>query len=247
MLYIFEKYGAVLENIQGKLLIHFLGLKELTIINKTLEHISNKKGISMGVYSLPKNDEKTFKLLCENKADDLFLTSRHNISQIQPACFNDIVISIAMNRKPVIEAGIFDSFIQRKTGREEIQYAHECLKPFLNESYGLIIYKEQIVEIAHKIGGYQLGDAVILFKDLGRKKLEEVAKHRTAFLSEAQKRGFSTIDADLIFAALEEAACLTFLKAHAVAYATIYYQAAYLKANFLDEYLKAYNEYSERD
>lgn len=236
----------------GLVKFDFLGLRTLTIIDWALETINKVRAESgeeaLDIMKVPLDDEPTFDLLKASKTTAVFqLESRgmkELIGRLQPDCFEDIVALVALFRPGPLQSGMVDNFIDRKHGREEIsypdaQYQHESLKPILEPTYGIILYQEQVMQIAQVLAGYTLGGADMLRRAMGKKKPEEMAKQRAVFESGAKDNG---IDPDLamrIFDLVEKFAGYGFNKSHSAAYALLSYQTGWLKQHYPAAFMAA--------
>ncbi len=236
----------------GLVKFDFLGLRTLTIIDWAVRMINTAREQNgetpLDVMQLPLDDVPTFQLLQSGKTTAVFqLESRgmqELIERLRPDCFEDIVALVALFRPGPLQSGMVDNFINRKHGRESIsypdaQYQHELLRPILQPTYGIILYQEQVMQIAQVLAGYTLGGADVLRRAMGKKKPEEMAKQRAVFESGAQTKG---IDGDLaikIFDLVEKFAGYGFNKSHSAAYALVSYQTAWLKAHYPAPFMAA--------
>jgi len=225
----------------GFLKIDFLGLKNLTLIDRVVQLIHKNHGIRLNMDRLPLNDPKTFQLLCLGNTSGVFQLESSGLKEVlrklQPEKFEDIIAVNALYRPGPLGSGMVDDFIERKHGRQKIQYLFDELEPILAETYGVIVYQEQVMKIASTIGGYSLGEADILRRAMGKKKADEMAQQRDLFLSRAEKKNFNTQKAAELFDLMAYFAGYGFNKSHSAAYALIAYQTAYLKANFPAEFM----------
>ena len=238
---IVTQYAMTELEILGFLKIDLLGLKNLTLIDRTLRLIKKNHGITINLDKLPLDDAKTFKLICQGKTSGVFQLESNGLKEVlqklQPERFEDIIAVNALYRPGPLGSGMVDDFIQRKQGRQKIFYLFEELKPILEETYGVIVYQEQVLKIAATIGGYSLGEADILRKAMGKKKAEVMAEQRAIFLQKSASNKFDPKKAGELFDLVAFFAGYGFNKAHSAAYALIAYQTAYLKANFLSEFM----------
>jgi DNA polymerase III subunit alpha len=225
----------------GFLKIDLLGLKNLTLIERALQLIKKNHGISINLDTLPLDDPKTFHLICQGKTSGVFQLESNGLKEVlqklQPEKFEDIIAVNALYRPGPLGSGMVDDFIERKQGRQKIVYLFPELKPILEETYGVIVYQEQVLKIAATIGGYSLGEADILRKAMGKKKAEVMAEQRAIFLQKATENKFEAKKAGELFDLVAFFAGYGFNKAHSAAYALIAYQTAYLKANYLPEFM----------
>ena len=236
----------------GLVKFDFLGLRTLTIIKWALEMI-NARMLAEGkepvrIESIPLDDKKSFDLLLQSKTTAVFqLESRGMkdlISRLKPDCFEDIIALVALFRPGPLESGMVQNFIDRKHGKEEVsypdaQYQHECLKPILEPTYGVIVYQEQVMQIAQELAGYTLGGADLLRRAMGKKKPEEMAAQREIFEKGAINKGINGNLAMKIFDLVEKFAGYGFNKSHSAAYALVSYQTLWLKAHFPAEFMAA--------
>ena len=236
----------------GLVKFDFLGLRTLTIIKWALDMI-NPRLIAEGkppvdISDIPFDDEESFRLLLNSETTAVFqLESRGMkdlIKRLKPDCFEDIIALVALFRPGPLQSGMVDNFIRRKHGEEEIsypdaEYQHLSLKPILDPTYGIILYQEQVMQIAQVLAGYTLGGADLLRRAMGKKKPEEMAKQRSVFKEGAIK---NNVDGDLamkIFDLVEKFAGYGFNKSHSAAYALVSYQTLWLKAHYPAEFMAA--------
>ncbi len=226
----------------GLLKMDFLGLANLTILGRAKEIIYQNRGIDIDLYGIPMDDARTFDLLSSGETTGVFQLEgagmRRYIKELKPTDFSDIAAMVALYRPGPMEH--IPTFIKAKHGLEKVRYPHPSLENILKETYGVIVYQEQVLFIAQAVAGYTLGQADILRKAMGKKIPEVMQKERQNFMDGAKKNGFDADVADEIFALIEPFAGYAFNKAHAVSYALIAYQTAYLKANYPAEYITAF-------
>ncbi|HEY8332110.1 MAG TPA: DNA polymerase III subunit alpha [Pseudomonas sp.] len=236
----------------GLVKFDFLGLRTLTIIKWALETINReqaKKGLEpLNIDFIPLDDKPTYTLLQKAETTAVFqLESRgmkELIKKLKPDCLEDLIALVALFRPGPLQSGMVDDFINRKHGRAEISYPHsdyqyEGLKPVLAPTYGIILYQEQVMQIAQVMAGYTLGGADMLRRAMGKKKPEEMAKQRGGFIEGCANNG---IDGDLagnIFDLVEKFAGYGFNKSHSAAYGLVSYQTAWLKAHFPSPFMAA--------
>ena len=232
----------------GLVKFDFLGLRTLTIIQWALDMIKEGQGIDVDIAAIPLEDKKSFRSLQAAETTAVFqLESRgmkELIKRLKPDCFEDIIALVALFRPGPLQSGMVDNFIDRKHGREEIsypdaEYQHECLKEILEPTYGIILYQEQVMQIAQEMSGYSLGGADLLRRAMGKKKPEEMAKQRSTFEDGAKN---NNIDPDLamkIFDLVEKFAGYGFNKSHSAAYALVSYQTLWLKVHYPAEFMAA--------
>jgi len=226
----------------GLLKMDFLGLKTLTVIRNTCEMVQRTKGVSVDVDRLPLDDPKTYDLL--NKANTLGVFQlesggmRDLCRKFQIASVEHITALVALYRPGPMD--LIPEFIKRRHGEVKVEYEHPLLEPIAKETYGILIYQEQVMQAAQILGGYTLGGADLLRRAMGKKKAEEMAKHRDIFVKGChEKNNIPKAKANQIFDLLEKFAGYGFNKSHAAAYAIVAYQTAYLKANYPVEFLCA--------
>ncbi|MGE6106518.1 DNA polymerase III subunit alpha [Aeromonas sobria] len=236
----------------GLVKFDFLGLRTLTIIDWALGMINPrlaKEGKPpVDIAAIPIDDKKSFDLLQRFETTAVFqLESRGMkdlIKRLQPDCFEDMIALVALFRPGPLQSGMVDNFIERKHGKEAISYPdekwqHESLKPILEPTYGIILYQEQVMQIAQTLAGYTLGGADMLRRAMGKKKPEEMAKQRAGFEEGAVKNGVDGELAMKIFDLVEKFAGYGFNKSHSAAYALVSYQTLWLKTHFPAEFMAA--------
>ena len=226
----------------GLLKMDFLGLANLTILGKAKEIIYQNRGIEIDLHHIPMDDARTFELLSSGETAGVFQLEgtgmRRYIRELKPTSFSDIAAMVALYRPGPMEQ--IPTFIKAKHGIEPIHYPHNTLAGILEETYGVIVYQEQVLFIVQAFAGYTLGQADIFRKAMGKKIPEVMRKEKRNFIAGAKKNGFSTEVAAEVFALIEPFAGYAFNKAHSVSYALISYQTAYLKANYPVEYITAF-------
>jgi DNA polymerase-3 subunit alpha len=226
----------------GLLKMDFLGLANLTILGKAKEIIAQSRGIDIDLHHIPMDDAKTFALLSSGETAGVFQLEgagmRRYIKELKPTTFNDIAAMIALYRPGPMEH--IPTFIKAKHGLEPIRYPHPALASILEETYGVIVYQEQVLFIVQALAGYTLGQADIFRKAMGKKIPAVMKKEKRNFIAGARERGYSAEVADEVFALIEPFAGYAFNKAHSFSYALIAYQTAYLKANYAAEYITAF-------
>jgi DNA polymerase-3 subunit alpha len=234
--------GTEIEEV-GLVKFDFLGLKTLTLLHNVVERIRADRGISVDLSHLPSNDPATYEVLTRADAVGIFQMEssgmRKLLTQLRPTCFADLVAVLALFRPGPLDSGMVDQFIKRKHGKEPIRYLHAALEPVLRETYGVIVYQEQVMQIAQILAGYSLGDADNLRRAMGKKKSEAMAKERDRFLKGAVRNGVAAGLAGEVFDQMETFAAYGFNKSHSAAYALISYRTAYLKAHYPEEFMAA--------
>jgi DNA polymerase-3 subunit alpha len=227
----------------GLLKMDFLGLKNLTMIDKTVDLVEQSSGIKVDPDELPLNDEGTYALLARGDLEGIFQLESSGMRQIvrdlKPSSLEDISSILALYRPGPLDAGLIPKFINRKHGREAIDVAHEKLQPILKETYGIMVYQEQIMKIAQDLAGYSLGEADLLRRAMGKKKKSEMEKHQSIFVSGATERGVDPKIAEGLFEQMVLFAEYCFNKSHSTAYGAVTYQTAYLKAHYPVAYMAA--------
>lgn len=225
----------------GFLKIDFLGLKNLTLIDRAVQQIKENHGVSLDMNKIPLDDQKAFELICRGDTSGVFQLESSGLKEVlrklQPAVFEDIIAVNALYRPGPLGSGMVDDFIERKHGRQKITYLFDELEPILKETYGVIVYQEQVMKISSAIAGYSLGQADILRRAMGKKKAEVMAEQKKTFLAGAQQKGFDAKKAGELFDLMAYFAGYGFNKSHSAAYAMIAYQTAYLKANYPAEFM----------
>ncbi|MDX1481646.1 MAG: DNA polymerase III subunit alpha [Woeseiaceae bacterium] len=230
----------------GLVKFDFLGLRTLTIIDRAVRIVNaTQQGADFDIESIPMRDEATFRLLRACDTTAVFQLEsrgmRELVKRLQPDQFDDLVALVALFRPGPLQSGMVDDFIARKHGGgdTQIDYLHPDLKPVLEPTYGVILYQEQVMQIAQVLAGYTLGGADLLRRAMGKKKPAEMAKQRQIFVSGATERGVSEAMATRIFDLMEKFAGYGFNKSHSAAYALLSYQTAYLKAHYPAAFMSA--------
>ena len=231
----------------GLVKFDFLGLRTLTIINWTLIIINRDRQIKglapIDINDIPLDDKASFDLLKACKTTAVFqLESRgmkELIHRLQPDSFEEIIALVALFRPGPLQSGMVDDFIDRKHGRAKVEYPHPDLEAILKPTYGVILYQEQVMQIAQVLANYTLGGADLLRRAMGKKKAEEMAEQRTLFTDGAAARGVDVNTATAIFDLMEKFAGYGFNKSHSAAYALIAYQTAWLKAHYPAAFMAA--------
>ncbi len=227
----------------GLVKFDFLGLRTLTIIDWACQAINQFSTEKLDITQIPLDCKKTFALLQACLTTAVFqLESRGMkdlIKRLQPDTFEDIIALVALFRPGPLQSGMVDDFINRKHGRAKVEYPHPSLKAILEPTYGVILYQEQVMQIAQTLAGYTLGNADLLRRAMGKKKAEEMAQQREIFVKGSVERGVAATVATYIFDLVEKFAGYGFNKSHSAAYALIAYQTAYLKAHYPAEFMAA--------
>ena len=232
----------------GLVKFDFLGLRTLTIIDWAVAMVNDKQSDALDINRIELDDPTVYQLMQRAETTAVFqLESRgmkELMKKLRPDCFEDVVALVALFRPGPLESGMVDDFINRKHGRAEVayphpQYQHDSLKPVLESTYGIILYQEQVMQIAQVLGGFTLGGADLLRRAMGKKKAEEMAKQRVLFLEGADKNGIDKELANNIFDLMEKFAGYGFNKSHSAAYALLAYQTAWLKKHHPAEFMAA--------
>jgi DNA polymerase-3 subunit alpha len=227
----------------GLLKMDFLGLRTLSVINNTLKIIRNTREENIDINNVPLDDKEVYKLLSRGDCCGLFQLESSGmidlVKRLEPKNIEDITALLALFRPGPLGSGMIDDFINRKKGKVEIKYLHPQLEPILRDTYGVIVYQEQVMQIASELAGFSLGQADILRKAMGKKVKEIMKKQNQLFLKGAVKNGIDKETAQEIFDLIAYFAGYGFNKSHSVSYAFISYQTAYLKAHYPVEYMAA--------
>ena len=226
----------------GLVKFDFLGLKTLTVINETVKNINKKKDNKedyINIDDIPLDDKETFQLLQRAETSGVFQLEsrgmRAYLKQLVPNKFEDIVNMNALYRPGSMK--FVDSYIKKKLGKEEVTYGNERLEKILSDTYGIIVYQEQVMQIAQELAGFTLGQADILRRAMGKKKKKEMEEQRSAFIEGAVNRDVKKNVATNLFELINEFAGYGFNKSHSVGYALIAYQTAWLKAHYPSEFM----------
>jgi DNA polymerase-3 subunit alpha len=227
----------------GLLKMDFLGLRNLTMMAHTIKIIGRTQGEKLDLSAIPFDDAKTYRLLCSGETMGIFqLESRGMkgiIKELKPTAFGEIIALLALYRPGPIESGMVTDFIKRKHGEIDVKFELPELEPILSETHGVILYQEQVMEIASKIAGFSLGQADVLRRAMGKKKTKEMHEQRERFISGATGKGVSHHKATALFNLCSKFAGYGFNKSHSTSYAVISYLTAYLKANYPVEFMAA--------
>ena len=228
----------------GLVKFDFLGLRTLTVIDRAVKSIN--KNIDKGKLDLekiPLDDEKVFKFLSSGKTMAVFQLEssgmRDLIKRLKPTKFEEITALLALYRPGPLNSGMHDEFVDRKHGRSPVTYPHKLLKEVLEETYGVIVYQEQVMEAARVLAGFSLGQADILRRAMGKKKKEEMEEQREIFVKGCENNDITSKNAEQIFDLINQFAEYGFNKSHSAAYALISYQTAYLKTYYPEHFMAA--------
>ena len=218
----------------GLLKMDFLGISNLTLIQEVLTNIRTTEKINITFSNIPANDTKTLEIFQTANTDGIFQFEkpgmRRFLQKYQPSSFDDIVAALALYRPGAMD--YIDNYIRRRDGKEKINYIHPSLEPILKSTYGIIIYQEQIMQIARKLAGYTLGEADILRRAISKKKEEILLEEKPKFIEKSISNGYTKEIAEEVYSLILKFANYGFNKAHSVGYATVAYKMAFLKKYF---------------
>ncbi len=227
----------------GLLKMDFLGLRTLTVIDDTRRMLREERNVNIDMDRIPLDDKRVFDLFSNGETVGIFQFEssgmRDYLKKLKPEILDDLTAMNALYRPGPLDSYMIDEYIQRKHGDKKIEYEHPLLEPILKETYGVIVYQEQVLKVASDLAGYSLGKADILRKAMGKKKAEMMAEQRDEFIKGAKSTGITEKKADRIFDLIATFARYGFNKAHSVGYAYIAYQTAYLKAHYPVEFMAA--------
>jgi DNA polymerase-3 subunit alpha len=221
----------------GLIKFDFLGLKTLTVIQTTVDLINRERAAAgqppLDIATIPLDDADVYKMISAADVTGVFQLEssgfREMLKKLKPDCFEDIVAASALYRPGPLEGGMVDDFIDRKHGRKSVEYDHPLLEPILRDTYGVIVYQEQVMQISSSLAGYSLGKADLLRRAMGKKKAEVMAKEKAGFLEGANGKGVDVAIAERVFDLMEKFAGYGFNRSHSAAYGLLTYQTAYLK------------------
>ncbi|MBR1421624.1 MAG: DNA polymerase III subunit alpha [Selenomonadaceae bacterium] len=227
----------------GLLKIDFLGLRTLTVITDTIELVRKFYGIEIELDKIPDADSQTSKMLCEGKTGAVFQMESQGMTNLvvkmKPERFEDLIPLVALFRPGPLGSGMVEDFIARKHGERQIEYLHPELEPILRETFGIILYQEQVMQIVQRLAGFTLGQADLLRRAMGKKKAEILLAQKENFLRGCSEHGIDSKLAEQIFDLMKSFADYGFNKSHSVAYGLLAWQTAYLKAHYPAEYMAA--------
>ena len=228
----------------GLVKFDFLGLRTLTVIDRAVKSINeSKKTNKLDINSISLDDEKVFNLLSSGKTMAIFQLESSGmkdlIKKLKPSRFEEITALLALYRPGPLNSGMHEEFVNRKHGENKVTYPHDLLKPVLEETYGIIVYQEQVMEAARVLADFSLGQADILRRAMGKKKIEEMEEQREVFIAGCKKNNIDTQQADRVFDLINEFAEYGFNKSHSAAYALISYQTAFLKTYYPEHFMAA--------
>ena len=222
----------------------FLGLRNLTMIYKTVDMVKKYQGIDVDINNIPLDDPETYKMLVRGETVGVFQLESQGmmnlVKRLKPDVFEDLGALVALFRPGPLGSGMVDEFVDRKHGIKEVTYAHPLLEPILKDTYGTIVYQEQIMQVFQTLADYSLGQADIVRRMMGKKKIEEMQQQKGKFIELASTRhDMKPEDATTLFEQIEAFASYCFNRSHSAAYAFVAYQTAYLKCHYPVEYLSA--------
>ncbi|MBN2026238.1 MAG: DNA polymerase III subunit alpha [Actinobacteria bacterium] len=227
----------------GLLKMDFLGLRTLTVISDTLENIQRVHGIRVDLDRIPLDDPKTYELLQRGESIGVFQLEspgmRSLLQDLRPDCFEDLIAVLALYRPGPLKSGMVKDFVGRKHGRMPAEYLHADLEPLLNETNGIILYQEQVMQLAVELAGYTMAEADGLRGVVAKSKAEQMKEQKDKFVGGMVKGGYTHRLADKLFELVKHFGEYGFNKSHSTAYAVISYQTAYLKAHFPKEFMAA--------
>ncbi|MFN4212647.1 MAG: DNA polymerase III subunit alpha, partial [Microgenomates group bacterium] len=225
----------------GLLKVDFLGLRNLTIIEKALEYVAKITGKKIDIHQVPLTDKKTYQLISQGNTVGVFQLEsagmRKLAKELKPSKITDIAAMVALYRPGPMD--LIPTFLEGKNSPDRIKYLHPDLKPILEETYGVLVYQEQVMEIAHTLAGYSMSEADNLRMAMGKKKKELMKKEKQKFIAGCLKRGYKKNLAENIWSFMEKFASYGFNKPHSASYALIAYWTAYIKANYPVEFMTA--------
>jgi DNA polymerase III subunit alpha len=231
----------------GLVKFDFLGLKTLTVIQTCLDHVARDRATRgeepLDLALIPLDDAEVYKMISQADVTGVFQLEssgfRELLKKLRPDCFEDIVAAGALYRPGPLEGGMVDDFIDRKHGRKRVEFDHPLLEPILRDTYGVIVYQEQVMQISSALAGYSLGKADLLRRAMGKKKAEVMAKEKAGFLDGAKDKKIDPRIAERVFDLMEKFAGYGFNRSHSAAYGLLTYQTAYLKRYFPVEFFAA--------
>jgi len=227
----------------GLLKMDFLGLRNLTILDKAVRNVLKHQGVSLDPQTFPLDDAATFRLLGRGETKGIFQLEgggiRDLLTKMKPDSFSDIIATSALYRPGPLEGGMVMTYVNVKNKIEQAPKLHPVVDEILAETYGVMVYQEQVMRILNRLGGIELRDAYACIKAISKKKLEAIARYRETFVAGALKHGMTAAEAASLFGLIEKFAGYGFNKSHSTAYAAIAYQTAYLKAHYPVEFMAA--------
>jgi DNA polymerase-3 subunit alpha len=235
----------------GLLKMDFLGLRTLSILNEAVAQVKLTRNVEVDLDTIALDDKKTFELFCNADTEGVFQLEssgmRALLSNLQPSVYEDIIAVLALYRPGPLGSGLHEIFTRRKHGKEEVCYDHPILEPILKETYGVLIYQEQIMRVAQQMGGFDLGDADNLRKAMGKKKISLMRKFKGKFIDGASAQNVDIAISTKIWKMMVKFAEYGFNKSHSAAYAMVTFQATYMKAHYPAEFYTASYTYEASD
>lgn len=227
----------------GLVKFDFLGLKTLTVVEKAVQLVNMRYNLNLKIDQIPLEERKVYEMISTGHTTGLFQLESSGMKslvvKLKPSRFEDIIAIVALFRPGPLGSGMVDDFIERKHGRQEITYPLKELEPILKDTYGIILYQEQVQKIAASLANYTLGEADILRRAMGKKKPEEMAKQKSRFLKGCEENQINPQIADDIFELMAKFASYGFNKSHSAAYGLVSYQTSYLKTFYPEEFMAA--------
>ena len=221
----------------------FLGLRNITTIYKTVDMIKEQQGIDVDINNIPLDDKPVYEMLMTGDTDGVFQLEsqgmKNLVKKLKPDVFEDLGALVALFRPGPLDSGMVDDFVERKHGRQQITYAHPLLEPVLKDTYGTIVYQEQIMQVFQVLADYTLGQADMVRRMMGKKKVDEMERQKGKFIERSAQHGMSAEAATNLFNQILAFASYCFNRSHSAAYAFVAYQTAYLKCHYPVEYLSA--------
>ncbi len=227
----------------GFLKMDFLGLRNLTILDKAVKNVKKHRGVDIDPVKLPLDDRETFALLQRGETKGIFQLEsggmRDLLTKMKPDKFNDIIATSALYRPGPLEGGMVMTYVDVKNGRQPLPKVHPIMDDILNETYGVMVYQEQVMRILNRLGGIELSQSYLCIKAISKKKAETINSFRSKFIDGAKANGLDEKTATELFGMIEKFAGYGFNKSHSTAYGAVAYQTAYLKAHFPVEFMAA--------
>ncbi len=241
--YLTTQYDKDLVEELGLLKMDFLGLRTLTVIGDTIKLIRQNRGVDLDIDAIPLDDQPTCQILTDGDTAGVFQMESSGITnlvkELRPTHFEDLIPLVALYRPGPLGSGMVDDFIKGSHGEKEITYLHPLLEPILKDTYGVILYQEQVMQIASVMGGFSLGQADLLRRAMGKKKEKVLKEQRDTFLAGTRNNNIDDTIANKVFDLMVYFAGYGFNKSHSAAYAYVAYQTAYLKAHYRPEFMAA--------
>ena len=237
------QYSMKYVELVGLVKFDFLGLKNLTVIENAVKLVRAGKDPNFDITLLRDDDQASYDLITAGNTTGVFQLESSGMKEmlvkLKPSCFEDVIAACALYRPGPLGCGMVDDFIERKHGRQKVAYDLPQLEPILKDTYGVIVYQEQVMQISRSLAGYSLGQADLLRRAMGKKDAKEMERQKDTFLAGAKGLGIDTKKAEAIFDQMAKFAEYGFNKSHSAAYALIAYQTAYLKAHYPVEFMAA--------